>query len=156
MLRALKDLENERAIGKIEPDDYEQISNVYRNDLKVVLQLIDDAIAPLRPEAERVVHAHLVKAGLVGYAGDRGVTAEDAASEAETPVMPRTVSATAPVAPVAPVALGVPSAETRKECPTCQARNEPDAKFCKECATKLVATAPATHPKTEIAEAEDV
>jgi hypothetical protein len=53
LLRALKDLENERAIGKLDDDDYLQISAVYREDLKAVLKRIDDSLAPHRARARR-------------------------------------------------------------------------------------------------------
>ena len=37
LLRALKDLENEREIGKIEEEDYEAVASTYRAELKAVL-----------------------------------------------------------------------------------------------------------------------
>jgi hypothetical protein len=107
LLRALKDLENERAIGKIEPDDYEPIAAQYRADLKGVLTKIDESLAPNRALAEEAVAAYLEKP--------------------------------------APKAEEKPT-DKRVECPKCKAKNEPDAKFCKECATKL-------HQEAEVTDA---
>jgi ribosomal protein L40E len=110
LLRALKDLENERAIGKIEPEDYEPIAAQYRAELKAVLTKIDESLAPTRALAEEAAKKFLAKAKL---------EAKDEESKPEVD-------------------------EERVACPKCEAKNEPDAKFCKECATKLIAARPAT------------
>lgn len=119
LLRALKDLENERAIGKIEPEDYAQIAATHREELKALMKKIDASLAPYRARAEAAARAHLARAGLAetGYRGE----------------LPSTPPAPAPV-DEAPA----PSGE-RIPCPSCRAMNERDAKFCKECATRLVA-----------------
>jgi ribosomal protein L40E len=115
LLRALKDLENERGIGKLEDDDFEQIAATYRAELKTVMKRIDEALAPHRARAEETARAHLTKAGLVevGYRGSL------------------------PAEPAAPKASAKDDEPSRKVCPKCKASNEADAKFCKECATKL-------------------
>jgi hypothetical protein len=120
LLRALKDLENERGIGKIEDDDFDQIALTYRAELKTLMKRIDESLAPHRTRADEIARAHLVKAGIVdhGYRGDQPATdeeeedasSEDVAAEAE---------------------------KKRVVCPKCKASNEVDAKFCKECATNL-------------------
>jgi ribosomal protein L40E len=112
LLRALKDLENERAIGKIEPEDYEPIAAQYRSELKAVLTKIDESLAPTRALAEEAAKKYLAKAKL-----ETKAEAEESTPEIE---------------------------EDRVACPKCEAKNEPDAKFCKECATKLIAARPAT------------
>lgn len=129
LLRALKDLENERAIGKLEDDDYEQISATYRAELKVVLKRIDETLAPHRSKAEEAARAYLVRVGLVqsGYRGEqpREESAEHAHAEKSTRDSDK--------------AEKTKAATGRVTCPTCGESNEPDAKFCKECATKLTA-----------------
>ena len=118
LLRALKDLDNERAIGKLDTDDFEPIAAQYRNELKVVLAKIDDQLAPNRALAEAAASEHLAKAGI--GAGYRNLPKVEPKIEAE------------------PAVAAPPAAATRIECPKCNAKNEPDAKFCKECATKLI------------------
>ena len=132
LLRALKDLENEHAIGKIEDEDYEQISSTYRAELKVVLKRIDDSLAPHRSKAEETARAYLLKVGL-GETADRGDLPKD--DEAAEPA--RSTKATTP-------ARKVDESSARVTCPKCGESNERDAKFCKECATKLSAAARAS------------
>ena len=113
LIRAIKDLENERALGKLEEGDFEQISQTYREELKTVLKRMDEELAPHREKAEQIARDHLLKKGLVADAY-RGVQPPPAEEEEEK------------------------KAAERKTCPKCEASNEPDAKFCKECATSLV------------------
>lgn len=125
LLRALKDLENERSIGKIEDDDFEQVASTYRAELKMVLKRIDESLAPHRSKAEEAARAYLVKVGLAetGYRGDIPKDADVERAPSET--TPRAASKDEPA---------------RVACPKCGESNEPDAKFCKECATKLSGT----------------
>jgi hypothetical protein len=114
LLRALKDLENERGIGKIEDEDYEQIAAVYRNELKGVMKKIDESLAPHRERAEELARSHLARAGLMN-----GSAEPEKKGSSEPPRQ---------------------EAPARVLCSKCSASNEPDAKFCKECATPLDAT----------------
>jgi hypothetical protein len=59
VLRALKDLENERALGKIDAADYAQIAARYRNDAKDVMREMEREVAPAREEAERLAKEYL-------------------------------------------------------------------------------------------------
>lgn len=112
LIRAIKDLENERDLGKLEEADFDQISETYRDQLKSVMKEMDAALAPHRDRAEQIAREHLQKAGLAEkpYRGDP--PPEEKVERVE-----------------------------RKTCPKCEASNEPDAKFCKECATSLMETA---------------
>ena len=142
LVRALKDLENERALGKLEDDDFAQLSHTYRGELKEVLTRIDATLEPHRPKAEDAAHAYLAKAGLAGE-GHRGtqevpvapeptVAPEAAESETETddddqesePVVAKTPGKKAELT-------------SRVECKKCKASNEVDATFCKKCGTSL-------------------
>jgi len=102
LIRAIKDLENERDLGKLDDTDFEQLSSTYRAELKELLKRIDATLEPHRAKAEEVARAHL----------EKKPTEEKKTEEPETP--------------------------SRTVCPKCKASNEPDAKFCKECATALV------------------
>lgn len=108
LLRALKDLETERGLGKIATEDYEQVTATYRAELKAVLRKIDDALAPHREKAEALVRARL------------------GGTELE-----------APAVEPAPADLAPEPADERVACPKCAVLNEKDAKFCKECAAAL-------------------
>ena len=115
LIRAIKDLENERDLGKLETADFDQLSENYRDQLKTVLKQMDETLAPHREKAEQIAREHLQKAGLAEkpYRGDPP-PADAAAEEKKT------------------------EKSERRICSKCEASNEPDAKFCKECATSLV------------------
>ena len=151
LLRALKDLENEHAIGKIEDEDYEQISSTYRTELKVVLKRIDESLAPHRPLAEKTARAYLEKIGLSEVV-DRGDLPDDReyvkAGAAEAA---RSTKASQPERK--PRDADEPSA--RVSCPKCGESNEPDAKFCKECATKLSSARPELVSASSETDSED-
>jgi ribosomal protein L40E len=59
VLRALKDLEFERSIGKISDADYEELVARYRAEAKRLLRAVDDDLAPLRERASAYVAEQL-------------------------------------------------------------------------------------------------
>ncbi|HEY8089389.1 MAG TPA: zinc ribbon domain-containing protein [Polyangiaceae bacterium] len=61
VLRALKDIEAEHAIGKIDDKDYGVFVDRYRTDAKELMRRIDADAAPLREEAERIAREYLAK-----------------------------------------------------------------------------------------------
>jgi ribosomal protein L40E len=108
VLRALKDLDHERDVGKIDADDYEKLSSQYRDDAKAILREIDVEIEPRREKAEEIVRKHL---------GQR------------EPVP-------APEPEAEPVAQDDDEEDVRV-CPECGVENDLDAAFCKKCGTKM-------------------
>jgi len=62
VLRALKDLEFERSVGKIGEDDYAELSARYRADAKRLMQLIDAGSEAERLRVETALTARLEKA----------------------------------------------------------------------------------------------
>lgn len=104
VLRALKDLENEHELGKIDEADYRSLVATYREQAKAVMRKLDVAVAPFREQAERIASEHLMKHG-VASAGEH------------------TEEASAPIARIA--------------CRACQASNEADAAFCKQCGAAM-------------------
>jgi hypothetical protein len=68
VLRALKDLEGERELGKIDDADYEAIAMQYREEAKALMREMDRNAAPALAEAERVAREYLSANGL-GPAG---------------------------------------------------------------------------------------
>jgi hypothetical protein len=65
VLRALKDLEYERGVGKISPEDFAELSARYRAQAKSLMQSVDEALAPALDEAKRVVERRLAREGLL-------------------------------------------------------------------------------------------
>ena len=64
VLRALKDVEAEHALGKIDDADYEIFVARYREEAKEVMRAMDLEVAPLREEAERIAREYLAKRGV--------------------------------------------------------------------------------------------
>lgn len=79
VLRQLKDLEAEHALGKIDDADYEALVARYRAEAKDVMREMDREIGPRREEAERLAREYLGKRGLI----DGAPAAERAAGPAE-------------------------------------------------------------------------
>jgi hypothetical protein len=65
VLRALKDLDFERGVGKISPEDYAELSAKYRAEAKRLIQRVDETLGPAREEAERAIQRRLERAGVL-------------------------------------------------------------------------------------------
>lgn len=89
VLRALKDLEFERSVGKISDDDYSVLVSKYRAEAKRLLRVLEDHARPKRERVEGLVHARLVEAGLESTPATYRSTAEPEAADAATDVKPR-------------------------------------------------------------------
>jgi hypothetical protein len=59
VLRALKDLEYERAVGKINDADYASLAEHYRNEAKRLLRAVDANLGPERERAEQILAERL-------------------------------------------------------------------------------------------------
>jgi ribosomal protein L40E len=109
VLRALKDLQTEHDLGKIDDEDYDTIAARYREDAKTVMKEMDHQAAPARAEAERLAAEFLLRRRSTGTS--------------------RTQEATPRARPTRDA--------KRIPCSGCGASNEPDATFCKRCGTAL-------------------
>ena len=122
VLRALKDLETERALGKIVAADYEVIAARYREDAKIMMRDMDQQAAPARAEAERLAAEYLSRRRLA--AGPGGA--------------PSAVRGSGGGVDVRVLAVTNRNVEGgRIPCPGCAVSNEPDATFCKRCGSPL-------------------
>jgi hypothetical protein len=84
VLRALKDLEFERSVGKIGDDDYQMLVSKYRAEAKRLLRLLDTEAEPARREVESLVNRRLRTEGLIEGGPDEEAPAEALADEAAT------------------------------------------------------------------------
>jgi hypothetical protein len=141
VLLALKDLEHERDIGKIDETDYQIVAARYRTEAKNILREIDDEAAPNRSRAEQIARTHLKKRGLLTEDAGHDDVAQRVSIE---PAPPTTKSAPPPPMPK----------ELRRECEKCRTSNEPDAAFCKKCGASLVKSEETADEKTVDAAAE--
>jgi hypothetical protein len=118
-LRALKDLEFDRAMGKLSEEDFREMSGRLRTRAARLMRQLD-AGAGYRDRVERDLAKRL---------GDRAGSPEGQDSGA-----PAGVPADAGGRRRAAF-RDLPSAP--RTCPACSTANDVDARFCKECGTKL-------------------
>jgi hypothetical protein len=107
VLRSIKDLEAEHALGKIDEADYEALSMQYRDQAKALMREMDDSTAPAMAEAEKLAAEYLAAQGL-------GAKHADEVEEG-----------------------GEITAPARMACASCGVSNEPDAAFCKKCGATI-------------------
>src|SRR5450432_2324023 len=62
VLRALKDLEYERSVGKISEQDYHEYATRYRAEAKRLIQNLNEHLAEQRQQVERELQRRLAKA----------------------------------------------------------------------------------------------
>lgn len=125
VLRALKDLEFERGVGKISEEDYQALVTKYRGEAKRLLKVLEDDAAPERRRVEKLVQERLAEAGLAETAKADDNEEED--EEAASPPPPKKkVEAKKAEAKKA-------EAVKKVACAKCGTKNDPDATFCKKC-----------------------
>lgn len=138
VLRALKDLEFERSVGKISEDDFEALTAKYRAEAKRLLRQIDDDNRPERVKVELLVARRLREEGLMGDAGpaDADATAGDERARKKRGAAPLRKKRTAePSADEAPPPTDDGEMQTRA-CKACGTTNDEDAVFCKKCGAR--------------------
>jgi hypothetical protein len=125
VLRALKDLDYERSVGKLSEDDYKELSQRYRTEAKALLRARDEALAPAREEAEALIAKKL-----------RGEAIDAAPDDLDSGKKPspgkkgkKKQSHKTPRHDETDVGV--------RACPACSTENDGDAKFCKSCGGKL-------------------
>ena len=80
VLRALKDLEYEKAVGKINQNDYEALAGHYRAEARRLLQALDRDLAPERQRAEKELARRLGAAKKPAAAAEPATEAVDSDS----------------------------------------------------------------------------
>lgn len=128
VLRSIKELEFDRAMGKISPGDFEEMAGRLRARAMMLIRQVDEGATGYREIIEKELSARL--AGLA-RAGDRSAAV---AGPAEEPA-PSTLAA--PARQSAPA----PSRGTGLSCSACGTANDADAAFCKRCGAALEAGA---------------
>ncbi len=112
-LRALRDLEYERSLGNILDDDFRELERRYREEAKRAMRAVDEERKDMRARAEALA------AEVVGGAAGRRDERADEEAKAKAPEREPTPT------------------DARVTCEACRTKNEPDAKFCKQCGAKM-------------------
>ncbi|WP_434043904.1 MULTISPECIES: hypothetical protein [Sorangium] len=156
VLRALKDLEFERSVGKISEEDYAELVAKYRAEAKRLLRLLDADAQPRREHVAALVARHLRRAGLQddGGAPEAPEQDEDAAAAEPRPAKRKRVKSTPPEQQErdqetafdaerdGAVATDDRGATRTTACAACGTLNDEDAVFCKKCGTRCALDAP--------------
>lgn len=162
VLRALKDIEFERSVGKISEEDYAELVKKYRARAKELLQVIDEKSKAGRDRAETLVQKKLRQAGLLEGsaaekeeadgeapetttedAADKPSVGEDAAAEGAVAAVAMILATKRPAKKKKKKAKEKPAFETVEEssatnaCSKCGTSNDVDAVFCKKCGTRV-------------------
>lgn len=118
VLRALKDLEFERSVGKISDADYKVLVSKYRAEAKHLLRVLDEESAPRRARVEGLVSKRLEKEGLLSSEAKEaeGAKAEEQDESREPGEAPQ--------------------ARAEHVCSQCGTQNDADAVFCKKCGAR--------------------
>ena len=137
LLRALKDLDNERALGKLEEEDHEQLSHTYRGELKDVLARIDASLEPHRKKAEDAARVYLASAESGLVEAHRATPPADDDDDHDDDHDDEAAEVRGPEVAKAVVEEKAETAPARVACPKCSTSNEVDASFCKKCGASL-------------------
>jgi hypothetical protein len=118
-LKALRDIEFERSIGRLSEDDHKELEAKYRAEARDAMRAIDEGLGPWLARAEAML---------------------DGAAKGDAPAE-KPVDAPAAAAPTVSLekkpAADAPAAKAGVACPKCEVANDGDAVFCKKCGTRL-------------------
>jgi len=153
VLRALKDLEYERSVGKISEEDYQEYAARYRAEAKRLIRSMDESLAEARRRVEQDLAKRLEKLGPVATESDAN---EDDEASAEPNQAPAVEAKSSPEH--AGPEPEKPTKNALRECTACHTQNELDARFCKSCGAPLAApgehlcaACPARYPEADSA-----
>jgi ribosomal protein L40E len=144
VLRALKDLEYERSVGKISEEDYQALIAKYRAEAKRLLRVLDEGTETHREQVESLVAKRFRREGLSN---------EDGAHPYRQPE--QTAPQTAPTEPAERKKKGKKRGSTeahapdKRVCQACQTPNDVDAVFCKKCGARQLPEPRATDEAPE-------
>ncbi len=126
VLRAIKELEFDRDMGKVGVADFDEISSRFRARARRLLRELDDEPDDLRGIIEKELRARLRIKGI-------------GLDEAPDPAM---TEAPAPAEPAsAPGAALAQAAPAPGQCEGCRGANDADARFCKHCGARIAGVA---------------
>lgn len=123
ILMAIKELDFDRSMNKINDKDFETLRGRYERDALRVLKAIDEEFEGWRKQAEALAGKHLKTTSAARPPAATGAADTD----------PRE----APGKASAASAPSKKAEETTHACPSCKTANDPDSRFCKKCGSRL-------------------
>lgn len=149
VLRSLKDLEHEHAIGKIDDDDFAVLQKKYRDEAKDLLRELDLEVEPYREKAEALARKHLEKVGLAESEAAKVEAPPPADSEEDVAQESDEEEAEEAGEDDAGPTRGKGDVPAKITCAKCEASNDADAAFCKKCGASLAEKAADQAKETE-------
>jgi hypothetical protein len=142
VLRSIKELEFDRAMGKLSPKDFEEMGSRLRARAMMLMKQLDEGGSGYRPLIERELSARLAtKSATRRMPGAESHAARLEPDVAEAPEQGRgTTRSGSPVEGPGTTGTTVPvGVRAENGCAACGTVNDPDAAFCKRCGTRLLA-----------------
>jgi hypothetical protein len=149
VLRSIKELEFDRAMGKVSPRDFDEMAGRLRARAMMLIKEVDAGGSGYRELIERELAARLSTRGT-----RRGGTVPDGqvrlkpdttkdAGDAQVRLKPDATTRRAgqKAGPKPDASMGEAATSTGTACAACATINDQDAAFCKRCGTKLEVTA---------------
>ncbi len=142
VLRALKDLEFERSVGKISDEDYRELVAHYRAEAKRLLRALDDEAVPRRAQAEFLVAERLRAEGFADGDADGGYRDASPSTPEEIERRERKANKKKRKKERERERLQAEATEPKvdatpgRACADCGTQNDEDAVFCKKCGAK--------------------
>jgi len=138
-LGALKDLDFEKALGNLNPEDYAELERRYREEAKRAMREVDDERAELRGRAEKLAQKALESASEEPEEPANREEEEEVAPPKNKRRAPKPKESVPPHDPTPTPAAAPASIRAQKVvvCTECETKNEPDARFCKQCGAKM-------------------
>lgn len=132
-LKALKDLDFEKGLGNLNEADYAELEKRYRDEAKRAMREVDEERAHMRERAERLAEKAL------HTEEEEAPKASDEEEEAPRPKKRAKKESEAPPPDPTPTPAAAPASlrAQKNVCTECDTKNEPDARFCKQCGAKM-------------------
>lgn len=123
-LRALKDLDYERSIGRLGEEDHKALSARYREEAKAAMRSLDEGMQTWLERAEKLLRE-----------AERRATEETAEARPDEAPEAKTDEVVAGEAKTEEAAA--PAASEAPRCRSCETANDVDAVFCKRCGSRM-------------------
>jgi hypothetical protein len=130
VLRSIKELEFDRAMGKVSPRDFDEMSGRLRARAMMLIRQADEGGAGYRELIEKELSARMAARPRAGGVEQPSPRAEERTSVPSIPDIETDEGSTTHAS------AGMNAREAR-DCAECGSGNDRDAAFCKRCGTRL-------------------
>jgi hypothetical protein len=144
-VRALRDVREEHAVGKLSDEDFRELEARYRGEARTVMQALDDLLGDhlARAEAEfdtiaaEADAAHKTAHPEEPQEAPKKVDADAVSAEQEPAATDEPEAKPAAGRDLEKLPPAAPVAATTITCSSCETVNDSDARFCKKCGAKM-------------------